>query len=278
MLSDTSRTNFLELQPRSDASGTGVMVVPGAGWGASALRQPAALLTEAGHAVVLCDPSGTAANPGPFDYDGLLHDCAARAAGWSVGRVVVLAHSMGAHTAARLARLDPRIEQIWVAPVLDGRSTFAGLYAASQAGQFHHVLFEPPLSATERTALEVLSTDAWLHADRFDTLESVLALPSRGGVRVPHVWDFLREVAHPGYVLAPQDAVRLQGVLVPRDDAWVPLGASQTFCAAARVPLHILSRGRGHALSGGWSEVLETVRSWLDDGVACARGKTHGIA
>src|SRR5262249_370484 len=104
------------------------------------------------------------------------------------------------------------------------------------------------------------------------------ALPSRGGVRVPHLWDFLREVAHPGYVLAPRDGVRLRGVLVPQDNAWVTLDVSQTFCAAANVPLTILSRGRGHAVRGGRPEILETVRSWLDAGATFVEGKTHGIA
>jgi pimeloyl-ACP methyl ester carboxylesterase len=277
-LSNTTGTRFLELHPRHDASGIGVMVVPGAGWGASMLRQPAALLTEAGHTVVLCDPSGTVVNPGPFRYDDLWRDCAAHVAGWDVHRIVLLAHSMGAHTAVRLATRDARIEQLWVAPVPNGRRCFATLYATGQAGQLHHVLFEPPLSAAEHTALEVLSTDAWLHPAHFDTLSSALGLPSRGGVRVPHLWEFLREVAHPGYVLAPRDGVRLRGVLVPRDDAWVPLDVSQTFCAAAGVPLTILSRGRGHAVSGGWPEILETVRSLLAEGAAFAEGKTHGIA
>jgi pimeloyl-ACP methyl ester carboxylesterase len=277
-LSNTTGTHFLELQPHHDASGIGVMVVPGAGWGASALREPAALLTEAGHTVVLCDPSGTVANPGPFRYDDLWRDCATYVAGWDVRRIVLLAHSMGAHTAACLAALDARIEQLWVAPVPDGRRCFATLYAAGQAGQLHHVLFEPPLSAAEHTALEVLTTDAWLHTAYFDTLRRALALPSHGGVRVPHLWDFLHEVAHPGYVLAPRDSVRLRGVLVPRDDAWVPLDVSRTFCAAAGVPLTVLSSGRGHAARGGWPEILETVRSFLADGATLAEGKTYGIA
>src|SRR5262245_11610440 len=99
-LSKTTGTRFFELQPLHDASGIGVMVIPGAGWGASALRQPAGLLTEAGHTVVLCDPSGTTVNPGPFRYDNLWRDCAAYAAGWDVRRIALLAHSMGAHTAA----------------------------------------------------------------------------------------------------------------------------------------------------------------------------------
>jgi pimeloyl-ACP methyl ester carboxylesterase len=277
-LSNTFSTRLIELQPRHDASGVGVMVIPGAGWGASALRQPAALLTEAGHAVVLCDPSGTGVNPGPFRYDDLWRACATHAAGWDVRRIVLLAHSMGAHTAARLVARDARIEQIWIAPVPDARRCFATLYATGQVSQVHHVLFEPPLSAAERTALEVLTTDAWLHPAHFDTLRSALALPSRGGVRVPCLWEFLCEVAHPGYVLAPHNGVRLRGVLVPRDDAWVPLDVSQTFCAAAGVPLTILSHGRGHAVSGGWPEILETVCSLLADGAAFVEGKTHGIA
>jgi hypothetical protein len=277
-LSKTTGTHFCELQPLYDASGIGVMVVPGAGWGASALRQPAALLTEAGHTVVLCDPSGTVANPGPFRYDDLWRDCATHVASWNMRRIVLLAHSMSAHTAARLAALDTRIEQLWVAPVLDGRRCFAILYAAGQASQLHHVLFEPPLSAVEHTALEVLSTDTWLHPPHFDTLRSALALPSRGGVRVPCLWEFLREVAHPGYVLAPHDGVRLRGVLVPQADAWVPLDVAQTFCAATGAPLTVLSRGRGHAVSGGWPEILQTVCSLLADEAAFVEGKTHGIA
>src|SRR5262245_7809080 len=136
-LANTTGTRFLELQPRHGTSGIGVMVVPGAGWGASALRQPAALLTEAGHAVVLCDPSGTAVNPGPLRYDDLWHDCAAYVAGWDVRRIVLLAHSMGARTAARLAAHDTRITQFWVAPVPNGRRCFATLYATGQASQLH---------------------------------------------------------------------------------------------------------------------------------------------
>jgi len=262
-LDTTSGTHFLTLPPYHGASDTGVLVLPGAGWGASVLRQTAARLTEAGHAVMLCDPSGTVGNPGPFRYDDLLHDCAIWVDDWGVRRIVVLAHSMGVRTAACLAARDARLEQIWVAPVLDGRHCFATLYATGQAGQLHHVLFEPPLSAVERTALEVLATDAWLQPTYFATLTSRLALSSRGGVRVPHLWDFLREVAHPGYVMAPRDGVRLRGVLVPRDDAWVPLAVSQEFCAAAGVPLTLLARGRGHAAHGGWPDILEHVRSFL---------------
>ena len=257
------RTRFVTLLPRHPASGMGVMVIPGAGWGASILSQSAARLTEAGHAVVLCDPCGTTANPGPFRYDDLWQDCTTHIAGWDVRRILLLAHSIGTHTAARLAASEERIAQIWIAPVPDGRRCFAALYATGQAGQFHRVLFEPPLTAAECAALEVLATDAWLEAGPFTTHRQALALPSRGGVRVPHLGDFLREVAHPGYVLGLRDSVRLLRVLVPPDDAWVPLETTQAFCNAAGVPVTILESARGHAVTGGWPTILEDVYASL---------------
>jgi len=256
-------TRFLELPPRGDPSGAEVMVIPGAGWGASTLRQPAAGLTEAGHRVVLCDPRGSSANPGAFRYEQLWRDCAARLAVTGARRVVLLAHSMGAYAAARLAALDGRLEQIWVAPMPDGRRRLAGLYATGHAAQFHDVLFEPPLSDAERAALEALGTDAWLEATRFAALQPRLTLPSRGGVRVPDLWNFLREMAHPGYALTARDGTGLRGMLVPSDDAWVPLQVSRAWSIEIGAPLTMLERARGHAARGGWTEILEHVRTFL---------------
>lgn len=264
----TSKTRFLELPPHHDASGIGVMVIPGAGWEASVLHQPAALLTEAGHAVVLCDPRGTVTNPGPFCFDDLWYDCATQIAGWDVHRIVLLTHSMGARTAARLAALDARIVQIWVAPVSDSRRCLATLYARGQADELHHMFFGPPFSAAERAALEALQelvTEAWQYPARCHTLQRHLDIPSRGGVRVPHMGDFLREVVYPGYVLAPRDGIRLWGVLVPPDDAWIPLEVTKAFCAEVGVPVTVLTHARGHGARGGWSEILEHVRSFLMD-------------
>jgi len=258
-----STTRFLDLAPRGEPSGVAVVVIPGAGWGASTLQSVMAPLADAGHHVVLCDPRGSAANPGSFRYEDLRRDCASRVERLAARRIAVLAHSMGAHTAACLAARDARVEQVWLAPVLDGRRCFARLHATGFSGELHRVFFREPLAAAERGAVEALATDAWLDPTRFAALDAQLSVPSHGAVRVPSLADFLREVAHPGYVLRPRMAVRLRRVLVSREDVWAPLDAARAFCAEASVPLIELARAHGHGARGGWPEIVEHLGALL---------------
>src|SRR4051794_20386753 len=102
-------TRFMDLQPETAASGVGVVVVPGAGWGASVLQPACAGFTATGHRVLLCEPAGIANNPGAFFYNELYLEVAMRLADWNLPCLLVLAHSMGAYTASRLAATDARI-------------------------------------------------------------------------------------------------------------------------------------------------------------------------
>lgn len=49
----------------------------------------------------------------------------------------------------------------------------------------------------------------------------------------------------------------LRAILIPRDDAWVPPELQRAFGAAADVAVEELHCGRGHAVAGGWPEVLQ---------------------
>jgi len=251
-------TRFVELTPDGPSARPGVLVIPGAAWGASRLAPACGGLLAAGCSVVLCDPRGTPQNPGAYTHAELDDALDARLARWSKEHIVVVAHSMGARAAARLAARDARVVQIWVAPVIDSAACFAHLYEGPALDELLELLFATPRTAAEVRACAALSTRAWLDGATFSRIET-LALPSRGAARVPDVSSFLRELAHPGYRLAPREVRGLREIWVPRGDAWVSAESLEAFGTAAGVPVASLRPGLGHAVGSGWPEVLERV-------------------
>lgn len=248
---------FTHLPASGSPSAVGVLIIPGAGWGASALGEESSSLTGAGHEVLLCDPPGSTRNPGPFTYDALLDAVVDRVSAWGVRRIIAVAHSMGAWTSTRLAHADARVEQLWAAPILDGRACFRRLYAGAHAQELHGVLLGPQAETLQPDVIAGVATDAWLDPAVFASLAPTFAVPSKGAVRVPEIAPYLQEVALPGYAIAPDRAIRLRGALVARDDAWVDAEALRAFCAAVGAPVSELHDGRGHAVLGGWFEVLQ---------------------